>query len=141
MSKRINIKKILGYVLPPLILVAVIILLRLFVFDITQVSGESMNPSYYDGDILIVSKMAYAFGDPEVGDVIIAKEPSKGELVVKRIAGCPGDTITGPLGKEYVLQDEEYYIRGDNTEHSRDSDDYGPILKDSILGKVILHFD
>jgi type IV secretory pathway protease TraF len=43
-------------------------------------------------------------------------------------------------GKNLVLDKNEIYIIGENLPESIDSREYGPILTNQILGKVVLSF-
>ena len=109
---------------------------RNFVGFVSKVSGYSMSPTLIEGNIAIVSRLSYIDKEPEVGDIIIAIEPVAGVSVIKRVAGVPGDTVTYQ-DKEYVLKENEYFIRGDNKGFTTDSDTYGPISRDRIVGKVV----
>ena len=87
------------------------LILKLFVFEILTVSGESMSPALQDGDRLFVSKLSYGlvepYGDklllqwkkPEVGDIVIYLYNNK--IVVKRCVACSGDLLE-------ILRDNEY---------------------------------
>lgn len=83
--------------------------------------------------------------------------------VIKRVIGMPGDKIEikdavlyindeevkdfpmkkkmGPIGVGdgvWEIAEDEYFVLGDNRNYSHDSEDYGPIKKDWILGKALL---
>jgi signal peptidase I len=128
------------------------------------VSGESMYPTFHDGEYLIVDEISYITGDPNRGDVIIfkyPKDPSK--YFIKRIIGLPGETVTvtgsnvtiqnnaHPDGftfeEPYVdrpgrrtddvkvtLQEKEYFVMGDNRAASSDSRIWGPLPEKNIIG-------
>ena len=86
-------------------------LLKIFVFEILTVSGESMLPSLKDGEKLFVSKLAYGivqpYGDklmlqwksPQRGDIVIYLYNNK--IVVKRCLAVGGDELE-------VFADSEY---------------------------------
>lgn len=68
----------------------------------TVVREHSMEPSFYGGDYLIVSKISYKIGTPKRGDVIIFKSEiplnqdapeGKKKLLIKRVVGVPGDVV------------------------------------------------
>ena len=117
--------------------VVALILIKIFMMDIMYVDGESMLPTYQEGQFVGVNKTAFWLTEPEVGDVVIARSLSSNKVVIKRLAGVPGTTITLRTGQEYTLKENEYYLRGDNRAISLDSDTYGPITRDRILGMVI----
>ena len=117
--------------------VVALILIKIFMMDIMYVDGESMLPTYQEGQFVGVNKTAFWLTEPEVGDVEIARSLSSNKVVIKRLAGVPGTTITLRTGQEYTLKENEYFLRGDNTATSLDSDTYGPITRDRILGMVI----
>ena len=91
----------------------------------------------------------------------------EGPNVIKRVIGRPGDTIEvredgvyrngtlltelylapGTLTKvrslefeKVVLDNDEYFIMGDNREVSLDSRTFGPVPLNSIIGEVLLRF-
>ena len=82
-----------------------ILMLTTFVFRQTTVSGSSMEPTFSDGDIVIISNLFYT---PERGDIIVFDDRSKnGQIIVdekeitgydegpviKRVIGLEGDTV------------------------------------------------
>jgi signal peptidase I len=77
------------------------------VFDIVNVSGRSMYPSYDNGDQLNIDILTPNFGEYRRGDVVILKT-SGGDgqpdvFYIKRIIGLPGDTIILENGKVLLL--------------------------------------
>jgi signal peptidase I len=143
------------------IVIAVALLVRAFIAQPFYVIGPSMEPSYHQGEYLIVDELSYRLRDPKRGEVIVLRfplDPSKD--FIKRIVGLPGEkvrveggvvTINGePLpenytdgvptegGSEVVLAEDEYFVLGDNRHHgaSSDSRDWGPLSRSNIIGKV-----
>lgn len=55
------------------------------------VSGPSMEPTLRSGDLLWVDRRAYRGVAPERGDVVVASY--RGEWIVKRVVGLPGERI------------------------------------------------
>ena len=80
----------------------IIMILTTFVFKQTTVSGDSMLPTFYDGDRLVISSLFYT---PKVGDVIVFDDRSKdfGEYgqspIIKRIFAISGETVDIKNGK------------------------------------------
>lgn len=92
----------------------------IFLFPIVQVIGDSMYPTYKDGEYLHGYRL---FSKIKVGDVVVCKLNRKGEKlsVIKRIAEIKGD---------------EVFILGDNSEVSYDSREYGYVPKKNIICRV-----
>nr|WP_192923856.1 signal peptidase I [Enterococcus mundtii] len=85
-----------------IVVLAAIILARVYVFTPVTVSGHSMDPSLHDGQRLISSKIS----DFDRWDIITTKEPGDEErMIVKRIIGMPGDTVK--------MEDDQLYINGE----------------------------
>src|SRR6266540_327188 len=73
---------------------AIFALIYLFVAQFHKVSGNSMFPTYHNGDYLITEKISYRLGGPKRGDVVVLKNPrDESQDFIKRIIALPGDTI------------------------------------------------
>ena len=152
---------------------AAILLAYIFVHFCIQrigVVGDSMDPTLKAGDSIIVNKVIYRVSDPKRNDVIVFKQ--KGEehnyYNVRRIVGLPGETIQikdghiyindtviedivqvedivnpGLAKAPYLLEDNEYFVLGDNRNDSVDSRfaSIGTIVKDEIIGKASIRFN
>lgn len=145
----------------------VVIPIRIFIAQPFIVTGASMDPTFHDGQYLIVDQVTYRFEEPERGEVIIfrfPRDPSK--FFIKRIIAKPGETIeingntviikneAYPEGFElnefYVpemepdteltetLGEREYFVMGDNRDASHDSRMWGVLPEDLIVGRAIL---
>ena len=162
-GKRIG-KEILSFVLYFVIVIAAMLLIIHYVGQRTEVSGSSMENTLSDGDNLIVDKISYRFQDPERYDIIIF--PYKYEedtYYIKRIIGLPGETVQVGGGKVYIngevldehygneemlnpgiveepvtLGEDEYFVLGDNRNHSQDSRDpsVGAVHRKDLLGRA-----
>lgn len=98
----------------------------LFPFIHFKVRDRSMEPAIKPGDYVLVNKLAYLFGKPSKGDVIVFKHPrEKNKFLIKRIASI---TVSG-----------EYFVVGDNKSQSNDSRNFGSIKKNLIVGKLFIH--
>lgn len=113
-----------------------LLMLTTFVFRQTTVSGPSMEPTFSDGDKLIISNLFYT---PERGDIIVFDDRSKTgtitvngkeingydeENVIKRVIGIEGDTVKivdGHILCKYAGTDE--YVTVDLTS----DDDMAPV--------------
>ncbi len=125
-----------------------------------RVDGFSMEPNLHTGQFVIVNKIAYRFGEPKQGDVIVFRYPFDPEQeYIKRIIGLPGDHILIEDGVVYVngsRLDEPYvaaaplyqnsitvpegslFVLGDNRNNSSDSHNWGPVAKEYIVGKAMV---
>jgi signal peptidase I len=149
-------------------LTAVIIVLpiRLFIAQPFIVSGSSMEPTFHDKQYLIVDEISYRFDNPERGDVIVFRYPAdESRYLIKRIIGLPGETVAiegnqitvttregerVELDEPYVvnegngnsltlvLNDDQYFVLGDNRPASSDSRIWGPLEEHEIVGRAFL---
>ncbi len=130
------------------------------VFARVRVINISMQPTFYEGDVLLVNKLAYKLGKMHTGDVVIFHNPSfLEEDYIKRLIGKPGDTVKAEGGKIYVngvALDEPYlaqppyylgewvvpadsvFVLGDNRNSSSDSHSWGFVPVDDLVGKALL---
>lgn len=128
----------------------------------TIVRGDSMLPSYHDGDYLITIR---TWGEmPEKGEVVILKTNyNGGELLIKRVIATGGDKVsfkdgyvyvneepvtepyvkelgvTFPIAQEeYQLEKDEIFCMGDNRLNSADSrsSEVGVINVKDVIGTV-----
>lgn len=118
-------------------------------FQITIVSGYSMAPTLKNKQIILVDKKETSY---EKEDIITFRTDQYG-VCVKRIVGTAGDTIKLENGKVYrnnielsmyscdaarnyevLLEENHFFVMGDNANDSIDSRDYGPIDVSAIIG-------
>ncbi|MGB9826000.1 MAG: signal peptidase I [Desulfofundulus sp.] len=156
-------KSTLGEVLESVV-VAVILaaVIRLFILAPFYIPSGSMEPTLQVGDRIIVSKLAYRFGEPRRGDIVVFKYPlDPSRDFVKRLIGLPGETVAlrnnhlyvnGHLVAEnYLPRDIHfedfgpvqvppgyYLMLGDNRNNSDDSRVWGPLPRQNIIGKAVL---
>lgn len=69
---------------------------------LTRVSGNSMNPSLANGNILLMNKLPIFFSTPKYGDVVVIKDERLGFSIIKRVIGTPGDHVLIVGGEIYV---------------------------------------
>jgi len=140
--------------------------LRLFVFQPFLVKGASMEPNFHTWDYLIVDEISYRFQSPERGEVIVFKFPGDpSDRYIKRIIGLPGETIDISRGKVTIsdentsftldessylpdieirgsthitLDEDEYFVMGDNRAKSSDSRTWGPLRTEFIIGRSLI---
>ena len=154
-----------GWLLYILIIIVLTYLIITFVGQRTRVSGSSMETTLSDGDNLIVDKLSYRFQEPKRYDVIVFPyQHEENTFYIKRIVGLPGETIQVVDGYTYVngellssdvygaevmnspgmaaepieLAQDEYFVLGDNRNHSSDSRDpsVGVLKRETLIGKA-----
>src|SRR3989344_9058440 len=77
-----------------LIAALIIIPIRTFIAQPFVVSGNSMYPTFHNGEYLIVNELAKYVGEYERGDVVILRYPvDPSKYFIKRIVGLPGETV------------------------------------------------
>lgn len=133
----------------------------------TEVIGSSMEGTLFANEPIIINKFSYRVSDPDRFDVIIFKQSGKEHSFynIKRIIGLPGETILikdgsiyidneivedivivddminyGLASEEIVLEDNEYFVLGDNRNNSEDSRfaSVGNITRDEIIGEAAI---
>lgn len=101
-----------------------------------RVIGESMAPTYHEGNLVLVSAYALQRHPLKRGDVIVFSDPD-GIVVIKRVVGVPGDVdAISPVKGMRILGRDQYLVLGDNRTNSVDSSVYGPIHRKQIIGIV-----
>lgn len=147
------------------VLTAVVFLAINFSVRPYSVDGPSMQPGLHTDDRVLVNMLAYDFGSPQRGDVIVFHPPSDPALsYVKRVIGIPGDTISvtanaivvngHTLNEPYIapldkglpeniavlpaikLGPNQYFVLGDNRQNSVDSRFFGYVPRANIVGKA-----
>jgi signal peptidase I len=105
---------------------------------------DSMRPAIESGDWLLVDPTVRRW--PRRGSVVVFREPESDVLAIKRVAGAPGDAISGvrvtdPETGEDVevtirLIPDEAWLLGDDPAVSIDSRLYGPVALDRLVGRA-----
>lgn len=148
-----KLKNIMKEAIPYIAIVIIVVLLRTFIITPVRVTGESMNPTLTDGEIMLLYKLA----DINRNDIVVINTASTDGYIIKRIIAVPGETVECENGSLYIngkkqndnygygntddfekvkLGKDEYFVMGDNREWSKDSRIIGPIKKDEILGNT-----
>ena len=125
------------------------------------VRGASLEPSLFDGDVLLVRRIRRK---PRRGDfVVVSTEGRKDvEWQVKRVVGLPDEVVSfecgllfingihgpepylaglpadlGTRSRSWLVGSDEFIVLGDNRAHSTDSRDFGPVPMQSLVGVAV----
>lgn len=102
---------------------------------IYAIPSASMAPTLQAGDHIVVTTY---HGAPQRGDIIVFRALSSDELMVKRIAGMPGDAVDAGAGRTVIVPAGCVFVIGDNRVDSFDSRHWGPLPSDRIVGRARL---
>ncbi|MBZ0284259.1 MAG: signal peptidase I [Anaerolineae bacterium] len=132
------------------------------------VEGPSMQPNFHTGQVLVVSRLNYMFSPPQRGEIVIFNapgQPPEEPPYIKRVIGLPGETVEIRDTKVYVnnvelfepyinedceasrcvnrtwtLGEDEYFVMGDNRNHSSDSRAFGAVPRERIIGEALIRY-
>ncbi|MFP5527821.1 signal peptidase I [Peptococcus simiae] len=153
------------FVVPVAIAIVLVLFLRHFIVGTYYIPSGSMIPTLGLNNQVVVTKLSYKMHEPERGDIVVFKYPvnEKEGLeemdYVKRLIGLPGERVEvknntvfidgKPLEEPYVAADtnmpdfgpvqvpeDEYFMMGDNRNHSSDSRYWGTVEEDYLIGKA-----
>ncbi len=151
--------------------IVVIFLAFVIVFSVgmrTSVIGDSMEPSLYNAQEILMNRIIYKISTPKRGDVIVflPNGNQNSHYYVKRVVGLPGETVQIRNGSVYidgalleedesldkmidagiaqngiVLASDEFFVLGDNRNSSEDSrsGNIGAVKRNTIIGKAWYH--
>ena len=135
-----------------------------FVLGGTEVVGNSMAPTLEDGERLLIDRLTYRLRAPSPGEIVAIQLPDDTEMAVKRIIAGPDDSVQarddrvwvngrpleesyldGPVRTDsgrlstnvYVVDQDCYFVLGDNRQNSLDSRFFGAVQQNQIMGRVI----
>jgi len=142
-----------------IVLIALIVVVKLFVAEPFRIPSQSMEPTLRPGDQTLVDKLS---GDrPDRGDLVAFHAPRTGEILLKRVVAVGGDTVgleDGVLVVDGRQVHEPYadpdaidsvyfgpvkvrpgtiFVMGDNRANSDDSRDFGAVPTDRIIGRAV----
>ncbi|MDF2485140.1 MAG: hypothetical protein K0R46_1308 [Herbinix sp.] len=138
-----------------------------YALERTNMVGISMETTLMDKDQIIINKFSYRFTEPKRFDVIVFKQSGEEHSYydIKRIIALPGESIQvkdgliyingevveelvnvepmanyGLVAEELKLEENEYFVLGDNRNNSEDSRfaSVGMIRREEIIGEAFL---
>ena len=148
-----------------LAVLVIALLLSRYVVERVRVHNHSMEHTLEEGDSVLIDKISYRFHDPERFDIIVFRQKSSGEELIKRVIGLPSETVqivdgkfiidgeeiedvSGPDAPEYAgiasvpvkLSVGEYFVVGDNRKESIDSryEEVGIVTSTRITGRMFM---
>jgi signal peptidase I len=145
-------------------LILALVINKLIIYKVSPPTA-SMENTIMVGDRVVTFRLAYLFGDPKRGDIVVFEFPDNPEEdFIKRIIGLPGETVEGingvvyidgePLAENYfkeepegdfgpfLVPEDKYFMMGDNRNISWDAryweNQY--VSKNKIRGKALFKY-
>lgn len=140
---------------------AIVVVVKHFLFQPFYVKGASMEPNYEDHEYLIIDELTYRFHEPTRGEVVVFRYPNDtSQFFIKRVIGLPGETVEVKESSVWIngqkldesayldasvqttgstnvtLSSKEYFLMGDNRAASLDSRIFGPVNRSYIVGRT-----
>ncbi len=136
-----------------------------FLVTVGEVEGISMLPTLQDGDRFLINRMIFRIREPQPGDIVEIWTPHSDDYSVKRIIASPGDVVQIKGGNVYVngkmlvepylpkgvmteghalganvyrVEDDAFFVLGDNRSVSADSRTFGAIKRDRLVGRLCI---
>ena len=149
-----KLKNVLKEYLPYVVIIIVVLIIKSNVVAPIKVNGRSMNNTLKDGDIMILDIIGYRTSKLKRFDIVVIDNGK--DYLIKRVIGLPNEEIEYRDNKLYIngkeindkyskgktedfrvkVDNNSYFVLGDNREDSLDSRYYGAFNKKKILGKT-----
>ena len=164
-KRAVSIRRAFLFLFQAVLVCAAAVLLVVFFGYRVSNAGDSMSPALKNGDVVLVNRLIYQIKGPARGDIIVFR-PGGNENThysIKRVVGLPGETVQIIDGSVYIdgeeaerdiyaadieyagtaeepveLEEDEYFVIGDNTGVSDDSrtEDVGNVRLEDICGEA-----
>lgn len=119
--------------------IIIAIFIKTFIFNVTYVKGDSMNPTLKESDRLILKKYGTVLKTEEYkrGDIVVFESPLENDnrSFIKRVIGVPGDKINISNGELYINDEyiKEPYIANNSFTESLSYGDRYIVLENELF--------
>ncbi len=115
-------------------------------FQTVIIQGDSMEPTFYDEQRILVCKALWLVGKPKHNDIVVIKGMKPDEYLVKRVYRLAGEAVEivyqpyewSFTKGVYIVPEGHIYVLGDNLENSEDSRSFGAVEESRVIGKVVM---
>jgi nickel-type superoxide dismutase maturation protease len=91
---------------------------------VIKVTGDSLSPEYREGDYVVVATIPFLLNRIQAGDVIVFQQPTYGTLIKKVV--------------QVEREGDQFLVVGAHP-NSVDSRHFGPVPRQTLIGRVIWH--
>lgn len=151
-------------VIEVIIFVVLVFLIVHFALAVRTIVDPKMSPALKQGQWVAINQIAYIFGTPSRGELVLMADPSNNSnVMIRRVIGLPGDTITltattvavngvtltesyvqanpgvpaNPVVGNFTVPKDSFYVLGDNRTEADDSRQFGTVPRQNISGKAL----
>jgi len=164
-SRSLLLKQIVQCVCFALLAFASFCIVTHFILQSVTVVGCSMAPTLKNADHYLLNRWVYYLRAPKRHEIVVIRDPDTNGLSVKRVIAGTGDLVFFRNGSVYVngrkiaepylpagtqtfpgnhaqtqlfkCGKDDYVVLGDNRMNSADSRQYGPIVRQNVLGMIV----
>lgn len=96
------------------VILAIMVMIYLFIMSPQEINGQSMDPTFHNGEYILTNKIEYKITDPQRGDIVIFKSPRNKDIdYIKRVIALPGETLRLSNSRFFIngkMLDESAYL-------------------------------
>ncbi len=154
--------RVLTQVVVLAVVLGAVLLVRATLVVPVRVDSASMDPTYGEGDVVLVSRRPPDVDDLTRGDLVVFRSPEDGARAIKRVIGLAGqevvvldgvlfvdaepvdepyvdpELVDGYYSRTFTVPEDSVFVMGDNRGNSVDSRDYGSVHSSDLLGRTLL---